>query len=78
MKWTSLESLSSFATAIEHLRFRATLRALASCGRCSSASAPFPVSISVNSSDDLEPVRLGEPLQRLALGFKPETQALLA
>ena len=50
MKWTSLESLSSFPTAIEHLRFRAILRALASCGRSSSASAPLSVSISVNSA----------------------------
>ena len=50
MKWTSLESLSSFATATEHLRLRAMLRALASCGRSSSASAPLSVSILVNSA----------------------------
>jgi hypothetical protein len=46
MKWTSLESLSSFATAIEHLHLRAMLSALANCGRSSSAFAPLPVSIS--------------------------------
>ncbi len=50
MKWTSLESLSGFATATEHLRLRAMLRALASCGRSSSASAPLSVSILVNSA----------------------------
>jgi hypothetical protein len=27
-------------------------------------------------SDDLEPVRLGKPLQRLTLGFNPEAQSL--
>src|SRR5262245_31088919 len=54
MKWTSLDSLSSFVTAIEHLRFRARLSALANCGRSSSASAPLPVStcgISANITD---------------------------
>jgi hypothetical protein len=75
MKWTSLESLSSFATATEHLRLRAMLRALASCGRSSSASL---VCLDFGKfSDNQEPVRLREALQCLALGLKPEAQSLL-
>src|SRR4029077_3415947 len=73
MKWTSRESLSSFATATEHLRF------------VESACQLRPKLERVRSlacldfgkfSDNLEPVRLREAFQCLALGLKPKAQSL--
>lgn len=49
MKATSRERRSSFATTTGHLLCRAEARAAASRGRRSGASAPLPVSTSVNS-----------------------------
>jgi hypothetical protein len=49
MKATSRLKRSSLATSTAHLAFLAGISAIASCGRLPSASAPLPVSISMNS-----------------------------
>ena len=48
-------SRSSLETTIGHFSLRTTLRAAASCGRRSSASAPLPVSTSVKVSTTSQP-----------------------
>ena len=77
MKATSRLSRSSLATATSHLAFLAAFSAALSCGRRSSASAPLPVSISVNSAVDLEAFGLGERLDSSALAFEAEAGTAL-
>jgi hypothetical protein len=68
MKATSRDSRSSFATMTGHLPVLPAESAAASCGRRSRASAPLPVSTSVNSAMSAEP----------SASAKRETAALCA
>jgi hypothetical protein len=62
MKCTSRLSRCSFEITTGHLALRAALIAAASCGRRSSASAPFPVSTSVKVSMTRRPSAFADPL----------------
>ena len=60
------------------LCFLADLSASASCGRRSSASAPFPVSTSVKGLDQIKPLGLGKAGERGLLRFEAKAGAPLA
>ena len=77
MNATSRLSRSSLATTTSHLAFLAAVSAAFSCGRRSSASAPLPVSTSVNSAMMLEALGLGKAGDGLALRFQAEAGAAL-
>src|ERR1700687_714382 len=60
-----------------HLAFLAAAKAAASCGRLSSASAPFPVSNSAYSSMMLKRLGRGKALDCCPLRLNAEPRALL-
>ena len=63
------DSRSSLATATSHLAFLAAFSAAFSCGRRSSASAPLPVSTSVNSATISKPSALANACDGRALAL---------
>ena len=74
---TLRDSRSSLATQTAGSCLRAALSAAASLGRRSRASAPLPVSISVNSPMILETLILGKASHGLLLRFKAKARATL-
>jgi hypothetical protein len=60
-----------------HFAFRAAAKAAASCGRLSSASAPFPVSNSEYSGCDQQRLGRGKSLNCSPLRLNAKTGALL-
>ena len=77
-KATSRENRSSLATTTLHFAAFAAANAAASCGRRSRASAPFPLSASINSADNCESFAGGKSLDDCALGVQAEARAVLA
>ena len=74
MNATSLDSRSSLATATEALAFFAAFSAALSCGRRSSASAPLPVSTSVNWATISKPSALANAATALRCAFRPKPE----
>ena len=74
MKWTSRLSRSSFETTIGHFSLQTTLRAAASCGRRSSASAPFASLDFDESIYDVAALGSGKPGEGSTLNQIPDTK----